>query len=37
VAIAVGLALVVAANATFIWLAVTHPDPIAASYTAEKR
>jgi hypothetical protein len=37
IAIVVGLTLVALANAAFIYLAVSHPDPVVPSYSAEPR
>ncbi|HYD51500.1 MAG TPA: hypothetical protein VEA99_02690 [Gemmatimonadaceae bacterium] len=36
-AIALGLALVVVANAAFIYLALSNPDPVSPSYLQERR
>ncbi|HEY0994806.1 MAG TPA: hypothetical protein VGD77_02325 [Gemmatimonadaceae bacterium] len=37
IAIVAGLGLVVAANAIYIYVALSHRDAVAASYTTEKR
>ncbi|MHB0948509.1 MAG: hypothetical protein ACYC3Q_05150 [Gemmatimonadaceae bacterium] len=37
VAIVAGLALVLLANGVYIYLALSHTDAVAASYTTEKR
>jgi hypothetical protein len=36
-AIVIGLSIVVAANAAFIYVALSHPDPVAPSYAREQR
>ena len=37
VAIVVGLTLMIAANAVFIYVAISGADPVAASYETERR